>query len=69
MENEEAAKEKAEIEQRNKILKIQAIRVATFEVLGEQRLEIITRAAAKLTAMGIKVDPGELNEPEISKLD
>lgn len=37
------------------VLKAQAVRQAMFEVVSEQRAEIIKRARAKLTAMGIEL--------------
>ena len=42
------------------VLKAQAVRQALIEVLGENRAEIIKRAHAKLTAMGVEVTEGEL---------
>jgi hypothetical protein len=42
------------IDERTQVLKSQAVRQAMFEVLGEQRDEIIKRARAKLVAMGVE---------------
>lgn len=42
------------------IMKAQAVRQATVEVLGENRAEILKRARAKLTAMGVAVEESEL---------
>jgi hypothetical protein len=44
------------------VLKSQAVRQAMFEILGEQREEIIKRAQAKLVAMGIQVKSDELGD-------
>lgn len=43
-----------------KVLMATAIRQAMNEVIGEQREEIIKRARAKLSAMGIEVANAEL---------
>lgn len=43
------------------VLKSQAVRQAMFEILGEQRQEIVKRARAKLTAMGIEVSDEDLS--------
>lgn len=37
------------------VLKAQAVRQAMFEVVGEQRDEIVKRARAKLTALGVQL--------------
>jgi hypothetical protein len=42
------------------IMKSQAVRQAMFEVIGEQRLEIIKRARAKLVAMGVEITDEEI---------
>lgn len=42
------------------IMKAQAVRQAVFEIVGESRDEILKRARAKLTAMGIEVRDEEL---------
>ena len=54
MENVDAEK------QRLHTLKAQAVRQALIEVLSEQRAEIIKRARAKLTAMGVEVSEADL---------
>lgn len=43
------------------VLKTTAVRQALFEVVGENRDEIIRRAAAKLQAMGVTVSEDELS--------
>lgn len=43
------------------VLKATAVRQAMIEVMGEQREEIIKRAAAKLVAMGITVEAKDLD--------
>lgn len=50
--------------QKLNILKATAVRQAMHEVVGEQREEIIKRASAKLTAMGINVTPQDLGVSE-----
>ena len=42
------------------VLKAQAVRQALIEVMQESRDEIIKRAMAKLTAMGIEVSEADL---------
>lgn len=42
------------------VKKAQAVREAMFEVVGEQRDEIVRRACAKLAAQGIDVKPDEI---------
>lgn len=51
-------------EQKLAMLKATAVRQAMHEVVGEQRLEIIKRAAAKLAAMGVDVKPSDLGVTE-----
>lgn len=41
------------------VLKTQAVRQAMFEVVGEQRAEIVRRARAKLTAMGVQLEESD----------
>lgn len=43
------------------VLKATAVRQAMVEVLSEQREEILKRAAAKLVAMGVKVEAEDLD--------
>lgn len=43
------------------LMKAQAVRQALIEVLSENRVEIMKRAAAKLTAMGIEVQASEID--------
>lgn len=45
---------------KQQIMRAQAIRQATYEVLSEQKAEIIKRAKAKLVALGLKVEDAEL---------
>lgn len=50
------------------VMKAQAVRTAMAEVVSENRAEIIRRARAKLTAMGIALSAeelGEYDEPQI----
>lgn len=49
-------------EQKLNALKAKAVKQAMFEVVGEQRKEIVRRAAAKLSAMGIAVEQDELGD-------
>lgn len=42
------------------VLKATAVRQAMLEVVGEQKDEIIKRATAKLSAMGITVEASDL---------
>lgn len=42
------------------ILKEEAVRQAMFEVVGENRAEIVKRAMAKLAAMGVTVTDVDL---------
>lgn len=49
-------------EQKLNALKAKAVKQAMFEVVGEQRKEIVKRAAAKLSAMGIAVEQDELGD-------
>jgi hypothetical protein len=42
------------------VKKAQAVREALIEVMGENRAEIVKRARAKLTAMGIDVSDEEV---------
>lgn len=42
------------------VLKAQAVRQALVEIISEHRDEIVERAAAKLTAMGIEVTAKDL---------
>lgn len=51
-------------EKRIQILKATAVRQAMVEVVGEYRTEIIKRAMAKLTAMGVAVEESELGMTE-----
>lgn len=41
-------------QQKNEVLKSQAVRQAMYEVVAEQREEIMRRARAKLVAMGVE---------------
>ena len=41
------------------VLKSQAVRQATFEVIGESRDEIVKRARAKLVALGVSLSDEE----------
>ena len=50
--------------QKNAVLKATAVRQAMLEVVGEQRDEIIKRATAKLSAMGITVEASDLGATE-----
>lgn len=43
------------------VIRAQAVRQATLEVLNENRTEILKRAKAKLVAMGMAVEEGELD--------
>jgi ferritin-like metal-binding protein YciE len=40
--------------ERTQVLKSQAVRQAVFEILGENREEVVKRARAKLVAMGVE---------------
>lgn len=42
------------------VLKSQAVRQAMVEIMGEQRDEILRRARAKLTAMGVELSDSDL---------
>lgn len=46
---------------RQKVVLAQAVRQAMSEVIGEQRAEIIKRARAKLTALGIETKDGDFD--------
>jgi hypothetical protein len=46
------------------ILKSTAVRQAMCEVISEQRDEILTRARAKLTAMGVSIQDSDI-EPTL----
>lgn len=46
------------------VIKATAVRQAMFEIVGENRSEIIKRAVAKLSAMGIKVQESEMGQLE-----
>lgn len=54
--NNEAVNSAAEKQVELQVLKARAVRQATFEVMGEQKPEIIKRARAKLVAMGVPVE-------------
>lgn len=43
------------------VMKSQAVRQAMFEIVGEQRDEIIKRARAKLVAMGIQLSDEDVS--------
>lgn len=45
---------------KTKVLKATAVRQAMFEVIGENRDEIVKRARAKLVAMGIEFTDEDL---------
>lgn len=45
--------------------KVRAVREAVFEVVGEQREEILKRARAKLVAQGIEVSEEELRQQPV----
>lgn len=55
-----------EIDEKQKLdmMKITAVKQAMFEVVGEQRSEIIKRAIAKLSAMGITVKESDIGHIE-----
>ena len=42
------------------VLKAQAVRQATFEIIGESRDQIIKRARAKLVSMGVQLEDGDV---------
>lgn len=42
------------------MMKAQAVSQAVYEIIGESRAEIITRARAKLVAMGVQVSDEEI---------
>lgn len=49
------------------MLKSQAVRQAMFEVLGEQRAEVVKRARAKLVAMGIEFSDDDFDVTPASR--
>lgn len=57
---DEQKKLKADQEAQTAVLRARAVRQAMFEVLGEHREEVIKRAAAKLAALGLTVEPGDV---------
>lgn len=58
--------EKIDPKTRSEVLKAQAVRQATIEVLSENRAEIITRARAKLVALGVELSDDAAAIPQDS---
>lgn len=57
---DEEKKAKADAEAQTAVIRARAVRQAMFEILGENREEIVKRAQAKLEALGLKVEPGDV---------